>query len=487
MSRGDFPRKGLRFVAAFLLIAWAVLFVSGAPIAAQTAGENSGQQTKAASDITADCTFELSENDAAQTNLTDSSVSTEWTAAGDVSILISAPQDIGSLYIEWARVPAAWTLSVWDGSRYFFYKVGGREGFLNEFASLSASCSKIRISWKQGENPASIGRITIFSDGKVPGDVQQWDPPCKKADLLVMPTHMDDEHLYFGGTMPVYAAQGKNVQVAYLIDCGLLRTREALAGLWTVGITNYPIVSDFPDQYAGSLEEAEAFYGYQNILEYQTALLRRFKPDVIVGHDLNGEYGHGAHCLNAKTLTEAAAAADDPQRFPESAQKYGTWGIQKLYLHLYAQNPIVMDWTAPMEELGGKSGWDMAKLGYDKHVSQHVFKFRVRIEGPNDCRLFGLYYTAVGPDVAKNDFFENVKTADPSPSPSPFPSKAPSGSADSTASSAPAASGPSGASDPQPGGSNAVRMAGTASAVAVTVFLLAFVVSKRRKSRIRRK
>jgi LmbE family N-acetylglucosaminyl deacetylase len=396
-----------------------------------------------AADLTAGCVFGTPDDIPELENLIDSRVSTVWTSQGASSIDITSDQDIGSLYIEWKDIPASWTLSVWFADRFVFYKTGGEFGFLNEFVPIDAVCKKVRISWDQPAPPVSIGEIRVYSKGTVPADVQQWKPPCEKADLLVIPTHMDDEHLYFGGTLSTYAAEKKkDVQVAYLINCGTVRIREALSGLWTVGITNYPLISDFPDQYADTIEDAAAIYGHQNILEYQVMLLRRFKPDVVVGHDLDGEYGHGAHKLNAKTLTEAIPAAEDPAQFPQTAEEFGAWGIMKCYLHLYDQNGIVMDWTVPLEAFDGKSSWEMAKLGYDKHVSQHVFKFRVRIEGPNDCRLFGLYYTTVGADVDKNDFFENipVKTVSPTPDESsdPFSSSFETSGADSSDTSQPA-------------------------------------------------
>ena len=40
-------------------------------------------------------------------------------------------------------------------------------------------------------------------------------------------------------------------------------------------------------------------------------LLRRFKPLVAVGHDREGEYGHGAHQLNALSLEQAVVRAAD--------------------------------------------------------------------------------------------------------------------------------------------------------------------------------
>lgn len=367
-----------------------------------------------ATDITAECVLEVSENMAERTNLSDPSVLTDWHASGDASIDITAPERIGALYIEWTSLPAGWTLSVWRKDAFVPYRDYGTDNFINEFVPIDGSFTKIRIQWAKTEKPVAIGRLTVYTKGTVPDTVQKWAPPCERADLLLLSTHADDEHLYFGGTLPTYAAeQHKEVQVAYLVNHGIPRTRELLAGLWVVGVTNYPVLSDFPDRYVGSYEEAAGLYGYENVLGYQVMLIRRFQPSVVIGHDLMGEYGHGAHMLNAKALTEAVLAASDPLRFPDTAEKYGTWGTSKLYLHLYEKNTIIMDWTVPLKTFDGKTAWEMAKEGYDQHVSQHPFKFRVRIEGPNDCRLFGLYYTTVGLDVLKNDFFENIPSIDP--------------------------------------------------------------------------
>ena len=362
-----------------------------------------------ATDITKNCIFNVSENEVDIKKLTDSSISTNWSASEDAFIEISSTQNIGAIYIEWTSLPEIWTLSIFDESIFVPYKKSGDDVFINEFISIEESYKKIRISWNKTDKPVSIARITVFTKGDVPDNIQKWEPPCTKADMLVLPTHADDEHLYFGGTLSTYAGeQRKKVQVAYMTNCGFSRTREALAGLWVSGIKNYPIISNFPDRYAATYDEAVKIYGLDPVLEYQVMLLRRFQPDVVIGHDLLGEYGHGAHMLNAKSLTRALEVAKDSLMFVESAEKYGIWEVKKCYLHLYKENPITMDWTLPLESFGGKSSWEIAQTGYLKHVSQQRFKFIVRIEGPNDCRQFGLYFTSVGEDILKNDFFENV-------------------------------------------------------------------------------
>ncbi|MHB1454818.1 MAG: PIG-L deacetylase family protein [Saccharofermentanales bacterium] len=399
---------------------------------------SSAMTSAAARDITDRCTITLSGNTGSLSSLVDASPGTIWTSSSDSTIQIETTIGISSVYIEWETLPESWGLALFRRYSFGVDKVYGEYGFMNEFVRMDKVCRKIRITLHTGGKTASIARLRVFSDGEPPETVQQWSPPLEKADMLVLPTHADDEHLYFGGTLPTYAGeQKKRVQVAYLTDCGTLRTRELLAGLWVAGIVNYPVISSYPDLYAGSYEEAARIYPVTEVLGYQVMLLRRFRPDVVIGHDLDGEYGHGMHIMNARLLTEALTLSGDPHRFTESAESYGIWEVKKCYLHLYEVNKVEMDWLRPLAAFEGSNAWEVAKLAYAEHVSQQAFKFRVRIEGPNDCRLFGLYYTTVGPDILKTDFFENIRpeptdaiTPVPSESavPSPYPTS-PAGSA----------------------------------------------------------
>ena len=145
------------------------------------------------------------------------------------------------------------------------------------------------------------------------------------------------------------------------------------------------------------------------MLNFQVELLRRFKPEVVIGHDLKGEYGHGAHMLNAYALTLAVEYAADSTKYISSYEKYGAWDTPKLYLHLYEENKILMNWDIPLERFNGLTAFEMAVQGYDCHKSQHIWSFAVRQgESQYDCRWFGLYRSLVGPDVEKNDVFENI-------------------------------------------------------------------------------
>lgn len=353
-------------------------------------------------------------------------------SGGSLHIISDTP--IAALYLIWDRPPEIY--SVEGGSDVLSFG----SGFLHQAILLEGMATDVTLALGPAGEDAEfvLCDVYLFGQGLLPGWVQQWQPTLEQADLLALPTHADDEHLFFGGILPTYAGQhGLKVQVAYLTHHWGERYRphELLDGLWTVGVTAYPVIGPFPDLYATkeSLAGAEAAFGRETVLEYQVELLRRFRPQVVVGHDLKGEYGHGAHILNAETLVEALALCGDEDAFPQSAQAYGAWQVPKCYLHLYAENQLVMDWNQPLERFGGATAFEMAEAGFARHVSQTEY-FTVRQDGTwHDCRRFGLVHTLVGPDVAGDDLFENIDLT-PEPEPEPEPESLP----EPVASSAPA-------------------------------------------------
>lgn len=323
--------------------------------------------------------------------------------AGEI-ITLQAAQPVSQLYIVWDIAPDSWRL-ICGGETLTF---ANQENFIHQYVELPAPVEKITLQVNDAQGV--LCDIYAFGAGETPDWVQKWQQPWERADLLCMPTHADDEHLFLGGTMPYYAAErGYRVQVAYLANHNgePYRPHELLNGLWTVGIRAYPVISNFPDQYSPHIEHARTIYNEEDIKAYQTEVIRRFRPYVVVGHDVNGEYGHGMHCLNGTSLLEVAGKTGDPDYFPESAAAYGVWELPKLYLHLYPENEITMDWDIPLEAFDGKTAYQMACEGYACHVSQQS-GFQMGRHGIFDNARFGLAHTTVGPDVEKNDFFEHI-------------------------------------------------------------------------------
>ncbi len=374
-------------------------------------------------------------------NLSDGYRSTYSEALDDASVTVTRDDGVFGLYVEHDTVPKLWKITDTESGESYTL---GTHGFLHEYVDVKelfgTTPKSLTLSFESG---ASICDIYAFSDGELPDFVQRWDEPLQRADLLLVSSHSDDEQLFFAGILPYYAGErGLDVQVIYMVqhfelrgEINHQRPHEQLDGLWAVGIRNYPVISNFPDLYAESTDREEAFekasevfaaegVTYDDFVKYLTDNIRRFKPLVVVSHDLNGEYGHGTHVMCARALTEAVKLAADSSYDTSSVSEYGgAWCVNKLYLHLYDENQITLDLDTPLEAFGGKTAFEMTQYGFGFHKSQHWMWFNKWIYGTEEepitradqiekyspCK-YGLYFTSVGYDSVGGDFFENVVT-----------------------------------------------------------------------------
>lgn len=338
------------------------------------------------------------------------------------SVTVEAPKGtpMHGVYVCFGDKLAPWKVEAKrDGKWVTVFESEGL--YAHEFAPLDGeSCIRVMpASTKQ--TTLCIGEIYVYGEGELPSTVQFWQPAPEKADLLVLSAHPDDEVLFFGGTIPYYAGEkGMNVVVAYM-TCNLMERRsELLNGLWEAGIKTYPVIEDFWDKFTTKLDKGYEAWGKAATNKFIVGLLRQYKPEVVVTHDVNGEYGHGAHRVCADAMKNAVVTAAKADKYTDSAKAYGTWEVKKLYLHLYPENQIEMDWDQPLSAFGGRTGFEVAQDAYAWHFSQHdqgqknkeTGEYEYFVVEPREsdysCYRFGLAHTTVGLDVEKNDFFENI-------------------------------------------------------------------------------
>ena len=317
---------------------------------------------------------------------------------------------VGGLSIE---VPPVWGMAHPFGYRNKgAYPVAQTDGaFLAAYAAVDAGAKTVRIRPKDGKGRLFIAELRVLGEGDAPSWVQQWQAPLEKADLLALAAHPDDEILFLGGTIPYYAGEmGKAVQVAYLVPTMPYRRLELLDGLWLCGVRNYPILGHFPDQFQLTLKGMYAQKGWsrESVYRFVTEVYRACRPDVVVTQDVNGEYGHGAHRAAADAAQAAVALAADASYQKKMAHSE-PWQIKKLYIHLYEQNPVKMDWRKPLAAFEGRTAFDVACRAFACHVSQQKTDYHVEDFGPYDNSRFGLAFSAIGEDTRKDDFFEHVE------------------------------------------------------------------------------
>ncbi len=365
--------------------------------------------------------------------LFDGGIYSGWDSAAQASLTLAYEEGIGSLYIYFQHAYGVYTLTDNDSGQIY---TCGEHGFMHEFIDVEAAFgyAPVSVTLSFDNGPVAINEIVIYTSGQVPDTVQKWEAPVEDGtDLILFSTHGDDEQLFFAGLLPYYAGElDYEVLVVYLTDhqnqSGTRRMREMLAGLWAVGVKTYPVFGYFED--FKTLDRQAAYdvfedYGHdtEELRGFVVEQLRRFNPKVVIGHDFKGEYNHGQHIVYAEMLAEALEISNDPEAYPELAEKYGVWDVPKAYFHLYGENPIVMDWDQPLESFDGLTAFQVTQeLGFPCHKSQQRSWFYLWIYGDygeitqasqitkySPCE-YGLYRSTVGGDVEKNDFFENVTT-----------------------------------------------------------------------------
>ena len=334
-----------------------------------------------------------------------------WTPSSTkqtLTITLPADGSAALMTLEWRKPVESFTVTCYDENNELIRQETKTTGFYVDAIYFPRGTSQVHLSIAGKDNWV---RTLCVYDSRYPDNaVQQWKPVADKLDVMVISAHQDDEYLFLGGTIPYVCAKGLDVGLVYMTNGGRSRYTEAMDGLWTAGLRTHPIFMNWRDQKVKSYKTALKTWS-QNGVDPQkeiVRLIRKYKPELIVTQDLEGEYGHTQHKLTARLVADAIPLAKDASYDPESVAEYGVWEVKKVYLHLYKENQIEMDWDAPLSADSPISPMFLAQEAFDKHRSQQRAYSMNREAKTYNNRLFGLYYTAVGPDEAKNDFLEHL-------------------------------------------------------------------------------
>lgn len=359
-----------------------------------------------AQDITDACTFGKKSKQIDFSPMMDDNYATYFTMNNRRVIEIHAEEDISGVYLQLFRYAAQLEVSALVGEAWV--PAGTMDGqYLTEFIPVPDGTRQIRVT-NNTRSRVYVAEITVLGAGERPAYIPQWEAPGK-ADLLLVSTHPDDELLWFGGLLPTYAGERDlAVQVAYLVPSMGYRRLELLDGLWHCGVETYPIFLEMPDKRAANLREQYKQWNKNTLMKKVVGLIRRVQPEVIVTQDERGEYGHGAHRACADACKLAITAAADATKYRDSVKEYGAWQAKKLYLHLYKENQIRLDWRVPLAAFDGQDGFTIATQALQFHVSQVKNGWEMEEGGQYDNALFGLYFTTVGEDAEANDLMENI-------------------------------------------------------------------------------
>ena len=397
-------------------------------------------------DINRQCTIELHVKEPNMRVLTDYTGSSYVNfVEGDwFSVKWQDQVDVAAVYWEWWRIPGRALVECLNeaGEVVYTREYGSVIRFITVFPEEGVR--EVRMTVLEGTG--DLTELFVFNPKQVTLEQKavDWQEPLEKADIMIVETHGYDDVLVFGAVTPTYTDRGYTVTVAN-VGCDTIgRQRESSGGSYLNGLRNFKTFFAFTDlldvtysKYIKAWLEDDP----RDPEEMLVAEIRRVKPEVVITHDLvNGDFGHGAHKLVAEITVQAVADASDPEKFPESAEKYGAWQVKKFYVHMYDQNQIFIDVDTPLASFGGMTARQVAAAGMAKWKNGaeagKINNIRTGKYHPSD---YGLYFSTVGEDVAKNDFLENIPPeclsdyVPPTPSPTPEPTPTPTPTPEPTA------------------------------------------------------
>lgn len=360
-----------------------------------------------ARDITTECTLLAGGRKTKSRPMMDRSYTTYYELKkGGVLQAESPEEDISGVFLQFYERSNPVEIQVEQGEAW--QTVAAGEGnHLSDWFPLPEGTRKVRVI-NTGKARMFLAELTIYGQGEKPARTVQWQD-LDKADMLLVVAHPDDELLWFGGLLPTYAGQRDlKVQVAYLVPSTPRRRLELLDGLATCGVDAYPLFGGLRDVRSDTLKGQYKLWKKKTVMTRVVEMIRKVQPEVLVTQDVNGEYGHGAHRVCADACMLAVEQAADTAKYKDSAKAYGPWQVKKMYIHLYGENQLRMDWREPLPAFGGKDSFTVASEALACHVSQVKHGWAMEEGGEMDNSLFGLYHSTVGEDVLGNDLMENV-------------------------------------------------------------------------------
>lgn len=202
--------------------------------------------------------------------------------------------------------------------------------------------------------------------------------------ILVIAAHPDDETAFAGGMIARYAAEGHHVAVLWTTrgeggemgdpplttreQLGAVREAEARAAAAALGVAEVAFLP-FQDPPVGP--DDTLFHVDATAEEFAAAIaavLAEQRPDVVLTHGSNGEYGHPQH-----VFTHECVFAALEQLLPWQPREILTWGgafpdpENERFLNQDDPADIVLDVTP----------WLAQKIAaYAAHRTQHVLFFR---------------------------------------------------------------------------------------------------------------
>ena len=316
----------------------------------------------------------------------------------------NAPESPAYLCIQWTDIPDHVRLRQTDADGTMLSDVYA-DAVYDAVVPLSEDTVAVTII--AGAAGMDVTRFALYSEGTLPPPFYPWQDTPKGMDYLIVSTHPDDDVLFMGGIIPIYGMERGYVgTVAYVTTPSRYRVNEANRCAWEMGARYRPIFLGLADVREDYKDTHTNRFLPEAVTLALVRMLREYRPLVVFSHDVNGEYGHWQHKTVSAAILNACRLSADPSFDTFSYEEFGAWEVKKCYLHLYPENPLVMDIRTPLASMGNRTAFEVAEYAFKMHGSQQNGRHIVENEnGRYAMNKFGMAYGTVD---AGNDVFDNI-------------------------------------------------------------------------------
>lgn len=243
--------------------------------------------------------------------------------------------------------------------------------------------------------------------------------------VLVIGAHPDDEDT----ALLTWLVRGLGADAAYLslnrgeggqnligpelgVGLGLIRTGELMAARRLDGAKQF-FTRSYDFGYSKAAEETFTFWPRDSLLADVVAVVRRFRPQIVVSvWSGTTRDGHGQHQAAGMLAHEAYEAAGDARRFPgQLAEGLRPWTPLKLYRSArFGRAVATLEVeTGTLDPLYGRSYYQIAMASRSRHRSQDMG--RIEPLGPRRTALSLIdSRTGPGPERAESSLFDGIDT-----------------------------------------------------------------------------
>lgn len=317
------------------------------------------------------------------------------------------------MVLGWYTVPERYFVEQLDASGVSFQEEMVSDELVNRTIPLDPDCVAVTVTLL---SDGAIGEVKAYAAWAISGDeTQGFLPTPESVDLLIITAEPGMEWKQFGAVLPTCAGEQRiKSAVLYLSDYDSReRVDEALAGLISISLIEYPIFGGFSCKNYNSYDVVSREWGKTETLNYIIEKIEVLSPKVIVTHSMDDV--SAAHRFTAECVLEAVKRTES---------------VQKLYIldEAQSEDATVIPMDTPLSAFRGKTAAEAAQAAFDLCTSQTTYGLTI-----DTGSAYSLAFSRVGQDVAKDDLFENIdlsalltyEMVTPSPEPTAEPTQRP--------------------------------------------------------------